>query len=159
MQVTDTKLQVKRYRKKTNFAKNCNNVKRICWKKLPIRSDYLLKIWKGKLNAQASFKFMIMGVVRSYFCGQRTCSICNSIRLAKFLNKYRSPIESLPSKYHMVLSIKNPVDSNLKKSIDSMFKFFNQSSIKKNKDYRELNKNIKFIRSFETTFNHICKII
>ena len=34
-----------------------------------------------------------------------------------------------------------------------MFKFFNQSSIKRNKEYKCLNDSVILIRSFETTFN------
>ncbi len=53
----------------------------------------------------------------------------------------------------MVLTIKNPTKENLKEEINKMFKFFNQSSIKRNKKYNELNSRVKFIRSFETTLN------
>ena len=92
-------------------------------------------------------------VVKSIFCGQKTCMVCNSIRLAKFLDKYLDYVEKQPYKYHMVLSIKNPNASNLKGSINRMYKFFNQSSIKRNKEFKKLNKKIIFIRSFESTFN------
>ncbi len=60
-------------------------------------------------------------------------------------------------KYHKVLSIRNPNDENLKDEIDKMFKFFNQSSIKRNPRFKELNKEINFIRTFETTFNSKAK--
>ncbi|MBS4033130.1 MAG: protein rep [Ignavibacterium sp.] len=92
-------------------------------------------------------------LVRSFFCNQKTCLVCNSIRLAKFLDKYLDKIDDMNHKYHLVLSIRNPGKDDLKQSIDSMYKFFNQSSIKKNKEFVELNKKIIFIRSFETTFN------
>jgi len=49
------------------------------------------------------------------------------------------------------LSIKNPSSNNLKEEIERMYKFFQQSSIKRNKRYKELNPKIMMIRSFETT--------
>ena len=52
--------------------------------------------------------------VVTYFCGQKTCLVCNSIRAAKFLDKYKKAIESLPFIYHMVLSIKNPGNDDLR---------------------------------------------
>ncbi|MBI9073393.1 MAG: protein rep [Melioribacteraceae bacterium] len=93
------------------------------------------------------------GVVRSRFCGQKTCLVCNSIRLAKFLDRYLPALMAEPFKYHMVLTVKNPGDDDLEEEINRMYKFFNQSSIKRNERYKELNKKIRFIRSFETTFN------
>ena len=92
-------------------------------------------------------------VVKSKFCNQKTCLICNSIRLSKFLTKYLDLINQEKVRYHMVLSIKNPSGDNLKNEIDRMYKFFNQSSIKRNKRYKELNQRIKMIRSFEATLN------
>ena len=59
--------------------------------------------------------------------------------------------------YHNVLSIKNPNDENLKNDIDERFKFFNQSSLKRNQRFKELNNRIGFVRTFETTFNSRAK--
>jgi len=53
----------------------------------------------------------------------------------------------------MVLTVRNPELEDLKNKIDKMYLFFQNSGLKKNKTFREYKKNIKMIRSFETTFN------
>jgi len=93
------------------------------------------------------------GKLVSRYCGQKTCLVCNRIRAGKFITKYLPLIEDDKYKMFVVLTIQNPSSKDLKPQIDRMFKFFNQSSIKRNKEYRELNKEIKFLRSFEATIN------
>lgn len=90
-------------------------------------------------------------IVRTQFCSQKTCLVCNSNRLAKFLRIYLKRINDANARFHIVLSIKNPSSNNLKEEIERMYKFFQQSSIKRNKRYKELNPKIMMIRSFETT--------
>ena len=92
-------------------------------------------------------------VVKTAFCKEKTCLICNSIRLAKFLDKYLDKIKEENYLYHMVLTVQNPDANKLKRTIEMMFNFFKNSSIKKDNTFRILNKRIKFIRSFEATFN------
>ena len=57
-----------------------------------------------------------------------------------FSIKYLSFIQEKPFKYHMVLTIKNPNETNLKESINRMYKFFDQSSIKRNLEFNNSNK-------------------
>ena len=93
------------------------------------------------------------GTITSWFCDCKICYICNSLRLVKFLKKYLNAIKQEPFKYHMVLTVRNPELEDLKNKIDKMYLFFQNSGLKKNKTFREYKKNIKMIRSFETTFN------
>lgn len=93
------------------------------------------------------------GRIISWFCGNKLCPICNSLKLVKFLKKYLEPIKEEPIKYNAVLTARNPKEDNLVNQIDKMYTFFRNSGLKKNPIYRKLKKNIKMIRSFEVTFN------
>ena len=93
------------------------------------------------------------GLIKTTYCKQKTCLVCNSIRLAKFLTKYLDGLTDGKIIYHTVLTVRNPGRENLRQTINKMFKFFNNSSIKKDKVFRRLNKLVGMIRSFETTLN------
>lgn len=152
MRFDDDVLKVKRHFKKIQSQKIAFMIKDHV-EENHSQDEMMLKNMHRQIKCTNNLHVYDNKVVRSIFCGQKTCMVCNSIRLSKFLDKYLSYIEEKPVKYHMVLSIKNPNESNLKESIARMYKFFNQSSIKRNKEFKELNKKILFIRSFETTFN------
>ncbi len=93
-------------------------------------------------------------VVKTWFCKQKTCLVCNSIRLAKFLDKSLDHINKTGhTLFHMVLTVRNPSINDLKETIDRMYGFFKNSSLKKDTRYKQLNKKIMFIRSFEATLN------
>lgn len=93
------------------------------------------------------------GRIISRFCGQKTCYICNTMRRVKFTKKYLEEIKTDNYKYHLVLTCKNPDKENLKEIIDKMYKFFSNSNLRKNKNYKKINNKIKMIRSFECTLN------
>ncbi len=152
MKIGDTVLQVKRHTKKIISLKVAIMLKEYASKNHP-EDEIFIKNMGRQIKCSGSLQVYNNEVVKSYFCNQKTCLVCNSIRLAKFLDKYLDKIDELHSKYHLVLSIRNPGKDDLKKSIDSMFKFFDQSSIKRNKEFVVLNKKVAFIRSFEATFN------
>ncbi len=154
MQSDDSLLKTKRYLKKILSQKIAYMIKDYVKENFP-EDEMMIKNMRRQIKCTNNLQVYDNKVVRSIFCGQKSCMVCNSIRLSKFLNKYLSFIEEKPYKYHMVLSIRNPNESNLKESTNNMFKFFKQSSIKRNKDFKELNKKIVFIRSFETTFNRM----
>jgi len=149
MQIDDTVLQVKRHFKKIN-SQNLAFMMKDYLEEFHPEDEMMLRNMIRIIKCSSNLLVYDNGAVRSYFCGHRMCLVCNSIKLSRFLNKYLSFIENMPYKYHMVLSIVNPDEFELKKSMDSMFKFFNQSSIKRNKEYNNLNKKIILIRSFET---------
>lgn len=93
------------------------------------------------------------GRILARYCGQKTCYICNTVRLVKFIKKYLNAVKELKYKYHLVLTARNPDDKNLELMIDKMFRFFRNSGLLKNKSYKSLNKKVKMIRSFESTLN------
>ena len=152
MNVQDASLQVKRLLKKKTSLDIAIKLKTFVENNFPEDKEFLKKM-NSQICCSAHLLIMSNDVIKTQFCKQKTCLVCNSIRLAKFLDKYLERIDENEIKYHMVLSIKNPDDDNLKSEIDKMFNFFSQSSIKRNVRYRELNKVIKFIRSFESTLN------
>ena len=93
------------------------------------------------------------GSLVSHYCGQKTCYVCNKIRMIKFIKKYLEGIKSERFKYFLTLTIKNPSEVNLKSKIEQFYKFFQNSYLKKHPRYKGLNKMIKMIRSFEFTLN------
>lgn len=97
------------------------------------------------------------GSLVSNFCGQKTCYVCNRIRMVKFIKKYLEGIRGENHKYFVTLTIKNPNTDNLKAKIEQFYKFFQNSYLKKHPRYRQLNKVIKMIRSFEFTLNNLHK--
>ena len=117
------------------------------------KDEKMIKRMERQIKCSNRLEVYSNDVVRSMFCKQKTCLICNSIRLAKFLDKYLDEITKGTILYHIVLTVRNPQHKQLKKTINKMYGFFRNSAINKNKDYRELNKKVKMIRSFEATLN------
>lgn len=156
MKVDDVVLQVKRHRKKEVSQKIAIMLKDYAEENFPEDKIFQRKMLR-QIRCSSFIQELDNGNLISHYCKEKTCLVCNSIRAAKFLDKYKSQIEKRSFIYHNVLSIRNPSDENLKNDIDKMFKFFNQSSIKRNKRYLELNKVIDFVRTFEVTFNSRAK--
>ena len=97
------------------------------------------------------------GSLVSNFCGQKTCYVCNRIRMIKFIKKYLEGIKGENHKFFVTLTIKNPNTENLKGKIEQFYKFFQNSYLRKLPRYKQLNKIIKMIRSFEFTLNNLHK--
>ena len=150
MNTSNTSLQVKRLLKKIKSWDIAIKLKVFVENNFPEDKDFLKKM-KYQLSCTSHLMVMSNGEIKAQFCKQKTCLVCNSIRLAKFLDKYLDKINANDVKYHMVLSIKNPDDNNLENEINRMFTFFSQSSIKRNEKYKTLNKSVGLIRSFEST--------
>lgn len=156
MKIDDVVLQVKRNKKKIISQKIAIMLKEYAEINYPKDKLFQRKMIR-QIRCSSYMQELGNGNIVALYCKEKTCLICNSIRAAKFLDKYKSNIENRTFIYHNVLSIKNPNDENLKTDINKMFKFFNQSSLKKNKRFVELNRSIGFIRTFETTFNSTAK--
>ena len=117
--------------------------------------NMMIKKMGRQIKCSSRLEVYSNDIVKTIFCKEKTCSVCNSIRLAKFLNDTLDKLSKENNLYHMVLTVKNPDENELKETTDKMYSFFRNSSIRKNKIFRELNKKIKIVRSFETTFNEI----
>lgn len=152
MQLQDWELQVKRGYRKITSTNIAVMLKEYVEENFPEDKIFIRNMIR-QIKCSGYLLVYEDGTIRSYFCNQKSCPICNSIRLAKFLDKYLSIMEQQQFLYHLVLSIRNPSRQSLKNRIKKMYKFFDQSAIRRNKIYKEFNKKIKFIRSFETTFN------
>ncbi len=152
MLLTDKSLIAKRGLKKKLSSKFAYKMLAFVKANFP-NDEMMIKRMIRQIKCSSRLEIYSNGVVKSIFCKEKTCSVCNSIRLAKFLDKYLDPIKGENIKYHMVLTVRNPGQSDLKSTIDKMYDFFNNSSLRKDKAYRGLNKTIKMFRSFETTLN------
>ena len=151
MHIDDVVLQVKRSHKKTLSTKIAIMLKDYQEEYFPEDKAFNRKMLR-QIRCSSYLEELENGSVISHYCREKTCLVCNSIRAAKFLDKYKANIEKEKVLYHNVLTIRNPNDENLKNDVDKMFKFFNQSSLKKNPRYKELSEHIGFVRTFETTF-------
>ena len=93
--------------------------------------------------------------VTGKYCKNRTCMVCNSIRTAQNLNKYKPVLEAWSDTMYMVtLTIPNCSARKLKDSVDEMFKLFTRIKNTLRERHRK-GKGVKFegIRKFECTYN------
>jgi hypothetical protein len=89
--------------------------------------------------------------IKSRFCGNRFCLVCNRIRTAQLYQMYETPIKALPDLYFVTLTIKNPQKNQLKPSIVKMYQDF-----KWIKDVLRKQKiKIKGLRKLEITYNDL----
>jgi hypothetical protein len=156
LKVSNSVLKVKRSLKKVLSQNTAIKIKTFVENNCP-EDEMMIRKMIRQIMCAVRLEVYDNDIVKSYFCREKTCLVCNSIRLAKFLDKYLDKIKAEEKLYHMVLTVKNPVANSLKDTIDKMYSFFQNSMIKKDKRYKELNKEIKFIRSFEATLKEETK--
>ena len=87
--------------------------------------------------------------IKSRYCNQRWCLVCNSIRTGKMINGYLPAIESMTNPYFVTLTVKNVKAEDLKHTIESMQRDFVRTKDKLKK--RRIT--LKGIRKVEVTFN------
>lgn len=90
------------------------------------------------------------GSLKTHYCGYRWCLVCNRIRIAKAINRYK-PILSTWSDAHMVtLTVPNVYGADLREMLEAMLKAFTscKRSIK-----RKHKLSFKAIRKLEITYN------
>lgn len=93
------------------------------------------------------------GNVKTRYCKNRLCLICNSIRTAALLDKYACIFEAWEDNTYMVtLTIKNCIGDDLKESIDEMQKAFIKAKDSIKKKYQSgLVKKFEGLRKLECT--------
>ena len=91
--------------------------------------------------------------LKSRYCNQRWCLVCNSIRTGKLINGYSPAIESMTNPYFVTLTIKNVKAYNLKRSIEAMQKEF----VRTKDILRKRGIVLKGIRKVEVTYNESTK--
>jgi|TARA_R110000868_G_C10905350_1_gene764588 hypothetical protein len=91
--------------------------------------------------------------LKTLYCNQRFCLVCNSIRTGKLINGYASEIQALDNPYFVTLTVKNVKAYKLKQTIEEMQKDFRRSMDKLKKRGIVL----KGIRKVEVTFNEITR--
>lgn len=100
------------------------------------------------LGCGAFIKVSLDGI-KSRFCGNRFCLVCNRIRTAQLYAMYEKPLTSLPDLHFVTLTIKNPTKDKLRACILAMYRDF-----KLLKDaLRKQNIKLKGLRKLEITYN------
>lgn len=138
-----------------------------------LREGRIKKKLERQLNCCSKMEVYVGGYVKVWFCGQKTCKLCNSIRMAKLLGIYKEQIEKYKYAYHLTLTMENVFcktgkDENgkyilnygdekntINNRINEMFKFWHNSIMCKTHTYKKLIKKVNFIRSWEVTFNKV----
>ena len=84
------------------------------------------------------------------YCNQRWCTVCNRIRIAKFVNAYGTQLKELLDPYFITLTVPNCTKENLQATL-----------LKMNKDFQKIvdvlkKRGVKLhgIRKTEITYNH-----
>jgi hypothetical protein len=89
--------------------------------------------------------------IKSRFCGNRFCLVCNRIRTAQLYSMYEAPLKALPDLHFVTLTIKNPKKDKLKSAIQGMYKDFSllKDALRKQKI------KLKGLRKLEITYNDL----
>ncbi len=88
--------------------------------------------------------------ITSKYCNQRFCTVCNRIRIAKFVNAYSAELSEFFEPHFVTLTVPNCSGKNLKHTISKM-----DTDFKKMYDILRKRKiNFKAIRKLEVTYNH-----
>jgi hypothetical protein len=87
--------------------------------------------------------------IKSRFCGNRFCLVCNRIRTAQLYSMYEAPLKALPDLHFVTLTIKNPTKDKLKSCIQGMYRDFKllKDALRKQKI------KLKGLRKLEITYN------
>jgi len=87
--------------------------------------------------------------LKTQYCNQRFCLVCNRIRTAKLVNGYREAIDQMQNPYFITLTVRNVKGNQLKAEIKAMQKTFRR--ILDVMRYR--NRPLVGIRKVEVTYN------
>lgn len=88
--------------------------------------------------------------LKTQYCNQRFCLVCNRIRTAKLMNGYLPSIKRMQNPYFITLTIRNVEGEDLKAEIKGMQKTFRQIL----DVMRRKGKPLVGIRKLEATYNH-----
>jgi hypothetical protein len=87
--------------------------------------------------------------IKSRYCNQRWCLVCNSIRTGKMINGYLPAIESMVNPYFVTLTVKNVKSYDLQATIEAMQRDFVRTKDK----LKKRGIVIKGIRKVEVTYS------
>lgn len=111
--------------------------------------------WRSFRCCRAIFK-MADDTLRTEYCKNRWCMVCNSIRTAQLINDYVPLFNELPNKYFVTLTIPNMIGLELPNAIKNMQKSFN--SMRKTFEKRHKKNEMVYlvgVRKLECTYNAI----
>ena len=111
---------------------------------------------KSPLNKAYKFTYKCNSAIfqegeklKTLYCNQRFCLVCNSIRTGKLINGYASEVQALSNPYFVTLTIKNVKAYALKATIEAMQKDFVRAKDK----LRKRGIVLKGLRKVEVTYN------
>jgi len=91
------------------------------------------------------------GKLKSRYCRNRWCKICNRIRNGILINGYSQALDAMPDKQFVTLTIKNVPAENLRTSIKEMLKTCRK--IQETRRKKDKLPGINAIRKLECTYN------
>ncbi|MCF8260694.1 MAG: protein rep [Melioribacteraceae bacterium] len=172
MKITELEKLKKRIRRKNDsYIIALDMLKK--FNEVGLKDGRLKKKIERQLNCCSFLEVYSNDETRTWFCGQKTCRLCNSIRMAKLLGVYKEQVEKYQFNYHLSLTMENLYcksekdehgvyslnykneEMTISKRIDEMFKFWHNSMLCKLDIYKKLTKEVNFIRSWEVTFNRV----
>lgn len=117
----------------------------------PLKKAYINSYYCGHTLTQEGRR------VKTSYCKNRWCIVCNRIRTAKLINGYQPQIDGLEEPMFVTLTIPNVVAADLKGGITSMLSCFKAIQEKFKRQYQRGSIDWKFkgIRKFECTYNPI----
>jgi plasmid rolling circle replication initiator protein Rep len=168
MKITDTDKLKKRLERKRHSDQLARDLLS-AFNDIGLKDSNVKRRIQRLLNCCSKMIVFSNDVIRTWFCGQKICRLCNSIRMAKLLGIYKDQIESYEYTYHLTLTMENAYFEYATKDIDKiinyrnfvstriddMFKFWHNSIMCKTDLYKSLSKTVHFIRSWEVTFNSV----
>lgn len=127
----------------------------VCVKLASIEGSHLNKSYWNTYHCSSSLN-QVGKKFTGQYCGNRWCTVCNRIRTAKLIKGYNRPLEELPEKYFVTLTIPNVTELDLKAAIDRMNDTFKtiQEFFKKRKQRNKQDWQIVGLRKIECTYNY-----
>lgn len=110
----------------------------------------LCKKYNDTLNC-SSLIYHENGMLKSRYCWNRWCRICNRIRTGQLINDYSPALDAMRDKYLVTLTIPNVPGEKLRDAIRRMNANIRQ--IQENRRQRDKRLGINAIRKLECTYN------
>jgi len=115
---------------------------------IALKSDLNASYWRT-LECTNNIE-QIGDIVKSKYCNQRWCLVCNRIRTAKMINGYQEPLSKFQDPQFVTLTIVNVQAEELKRAIESMMCAI--KDIRKNLK-KTYGLTLKALRKYECTYN------
>ena len=113
--------------------------------------------WRRVLDCSSEIRREEDHSLRTWYCENRICTICNNIKTAVNITRYRDQVQELENRKFLTLTIPSPDAENLKYRIRDMIRHFQLIKKRLNKRYQISADwtpyTFSYIRKLETTCN------